>query len=102
MTVINRSDNHDPEVATHEYEELRANVLGKINRAARLTLFLRDGMSAWLRGPGDPARSGCARPATPSAASCDLGTDVPGSELVAILADAILVAGTASYFGGNK
>lgn len=35
--------------ATRKYETLRANALGDINRATEFALFLRKGMSAWLR-----------------------------------------------------
>jgi len=44
MTATNRTDTSDPAVATQQYESLRANALGEINRAPKLTLFLRDGM----------------------------------------------------------
>ena len=52
MRATNGADICDPKVATHKYEMLRANALGSINRAAGFTLFLRNGMSAWLRGAG--------------------------------------------------
>lgn len=32
-----------------EYEELRNNVLGKTNRCRGLTIFLRQGMTSWMR-----------------------------------------------------
>jgi len=92
MRTTSTTDICDSRVATQQYESLRANALGKINRAAKLTLFLRDGMSAWLRAlaePGDDRRA-IHREPSPGIAGSD--SDMPAAELVSILADAVLNA----------
>lgn len=90
----------DPEVARQHYESLRANALGQLNCASTLTLFLRDGMSAWLRAlaaPGDDRR---AIQRTPSPVIAGSDSDMPATELISILVDAILnAAETAEHIG---
>lgn len=102
MTAMNRDDNYDPEVAAEEYEKLRANALGETNRARKLTLFLRDGMSSWLRALGNHTCTKWATPPNRSGASGNLGAEVPGTGLASIVADAILAAGTVRCLGGNR
>jgi hypothetical protein len=102
MTAMNRYDNRDAEVATEEYEKLRANALGEINRAPKLTLFLRDGMSSWLRALGNHACTKWATPPNRSEAFGELGADMPGTGLASILTDAILAAGTVACLGGSR
>jgi hypothetical protein len=103
MTATNRTDTGDPEVATQQYESLRANALGEINRAPKLTLFLRDGMSAWLRALGDYGHGGRASCRQPSPVFARADADMPGAELVSILTDAILnTAATVEPFGGSR
>jgi hypothetical protein len=69
---------------------LRANTLGDINRAPGLTLFLRSGMSGWLRAiAGQKSVKRKMYPkTTPIMTKPDVG--VLGEDLVAILTDAIL------------
>ena len=92
----------DPKVITHKYEMLRANALGKINRASEFTLFLCNGMGAWLRALGG---RDCARQVIrqeTSAVFAQLDVDMPGAGLASILVDAILnAAGTARHSRGN-
>jgi len=52
MRAKKEADICDPEVITHKYEMLRANALGSMNRVSGLTVFLRNGMSAWMRAIG--------------------------------------------------
>jgi hypothetical protein len=86
MTATNGADICVPKIATRKYEILRANALGDINRAAEFTLFLRNGMSAWLRSLQE---RGCVRRET-SPVFAELDEGMPEVGLVAILADAIL------------
>ena len=103
MTATSRTDTCDPEVATQQYESLRANALGEINRAPKLTLFLRDGMSAWLRALGDHDNGCRALRWQPSAVVARLDANMPGAELASILTDAILnTTATVGHFGGNR
>ena len=91
MRAKNGADICDPKVVRHKYEMLRANALGNINRAAEFTLFLCNGMSAWLRALGG---RNCARQET-SAVFAELDMDMPWAGLASILTDAILnAAGT--------
>jgi hypothetical protein len=102
MIATNRTDLCAPEVARQQYESLRANVLGEINRAPQLTLFLRDGMSAWLRALGDHGNGCRALRRQPSAVFAKADADMPGAELASILTDAILnTAATVGHFGGS-
>jgi hypothetical protein len=89
MTATNGAHICEPKNATRKYELLRANALGDINRAAEFTLFLGNGMSAWLRSlqeRGSARRKMCKR-TTPVFAKLDVEMQEVG--LVAILADAI-------------
>jgi len=90
MTATNRADSCDPKIATRQYEILRANALGDINRAAEFTLFLRNGMSAWLRSRQERSfvHREMGKDNTPVLAELNMG--MPEVGLVAILADAIL------------
>jgi hypothetical protein len=71
--------------ATRKYETLRANALGDINRATEFMLFVRKGMSSWLRSL-HMQRAVCWQMREKTSygfADMDIG-------LAAILADAIL------------
>ncbi len=102
MRAKNGADICDPKVVRHKYEMLRANALGNINRAAEFTLFLCNGMSAWLRALGG---RGCVRQEMrqeTSSVFAELDVDMPGAALASILTDAILnAAGTARHSRGN-
>jgi hypothetical protein len=90
MTATNGAHICEPKNATRKYELLRANALGGINRATEFTLFLGNGMSAWLRSlqeRGSVCREMCKE--TPPVFA-ELDVDMPEVGLVAILADAIL------------
>ena len=103
MTTKDRTDTGDCEVAAQQYESLRANALGEGNRAPNLTLFLRDGMSAWLRALGAHGNAGRALHREPPPVSARTDPDMPGAELASILADAILnTAGRVGHFGGRR
>jgi len=92
----------DSRVGTQQYENLRENALGKINRAAKLTLFLRDGMSAWLRGLGKHGDDRRAMHREPSPVIAEADSNIPTAELVSILTDAILNATEMTgYVGGS-
>jgi len=78
----------ESKIAIRKYETLRANALGDINRAADFTIFLRNGMSAWLRALQDSVSQKMHKEATPFFAELDVG--IPEVGVVAILADAIL------------
>ena len=92
MTTKNGADICDPKVARHKYEMLRSNALGTKNRAPEFTVFLRNGMSAWLRAI--EAQDG-ARPKIrqeTSSVLTELDVHTPKSALASILTDAILNA----------
>ena len=96
MTATNGADSCDPKIAPRKYEILRANALGDINRAAEFTLFLRNGMSAWLRARQERGfvRREMGKENTPVLAELNMGIQEVG--LVAILADAILKSARAA------
>lgn len=99
MTAKNGADMCDTKGITHKYEMLRANALGNINRAPEFTLFLCNGMSAWLSALG--RRSSVVRPKT-SAVFAVPDVDMPEAGLASILTDAILnAAGAARHSRGN-
>ena len=92
MRANKKADICDPEVITHKYEMLRANALGSMNRASGLTVFLRNGMSAWMRAiGGQDSAPGKIRQQT-SYAFTELEVDMPAAGLASILTDAILNA----------
>jgi hypothetical protein len=77
--------------------------VGEINRAPQFTLFLRDGMSGWLRaleGHGHhPPTTGWRS----SSVFAGAHADMPGTELASILTDALLnTAGPVRRGGGNS
>jgi hypothetical protein len=79
---------------------LRANALVHTNRADGFMLFLRNGMSAWLRSL--QARNSVCHEMNSDAGSVftQLDVDMPEVGLIAILADAILKsARTADCWG---
>ena len=102
MTAKKGSNVCDPQLVRHNYEMLRANALGTMNRASEFTIFLRNGMSAWIRALGE---QDSARPKIrqqTSSAFTELEVDMPHAGLVAILTDAILEAARpARHSGGN-
>jgi len=81
---------------------LRANALGNMNRASEFTVFLRNGMSAWMRviGEQDSARRKIRQQT--SYAFTELDVDMPDAGLASILTDAILnAARSARHSRGN-
>lgn len=102
MRRTSTADICDSRVATQQYESLRANALGKINRAAKLTLFLRDGMSAWLRGLGRDGDDRRAMHREPSPVIAEADSNIPTVELVSILTDAVLNASGAPGCVGGR
>ena len=103
MTTTSLTDTGDLKVATQQYENLRANALGEINQAPKLTLFLRDGMSVWLHALGYHGNGCRALRRQPSAVIAAVDADMPGAELASILTDAILnIAATVGHFGGSR
>jgi hypothetical protein len=93
MTAKNSSSHScDTTLVRHTYEMLRANALGGMNRASEFTVFLRNGMSAWIRALGehDSARREIRRQR--SHAFSELELDMPHAGLASILTDAILKA----------
>ena len=92
MTAKNGSNICDPKLVRHKYEMLRANALGNMNRAAEFTVFLRNGMSAWLRAIGkqDSARREIHQ--RTSVVFTELDAGMTGAGLASILTDAILNA----------
>ncbi|TFH40341.1 MAG: hypothetical protein E4H01_16745 [Lysobacterales bacterium] len=103
MNTTDRTDTGDPEDATQQYESLRANALGEFNQAPNLTLFLRDGMSAWLCALGAPGSVRRTIYREPSPVIAGTASNMPGAELASILADAILnTAGSVGHFGGKQ
>lgn len=90
MTATNEVHICEPKSATRKYEVLRANALGHINRAAGFMLFLRNGMSAWLRSL---QKRGAVRREVHNEASsvfAELDVGMPEMGVIAILVDAIL------------
>jgi hypothetical protein len=102
MTAVNRADMCDTKVVRQKYEILRANALGSINRAPEFTLFMRIGMSAWLRALTEQR---CVqREVRQKATSVFAESDVSITEanLASILTDAILkAAGRGKHMKGN-
>jgi hypothetical protein len=97
MTVKNGVNICDPKLVRQKYEVLRANALGNMNRAYGFTVFLHNGMSAWMRAIGeqDSARGKIS-------AFSKLDADMPDAGLASILTDAILnTARSARHFRGN-
>jgi hypothetical protein len=87
-----RADIGDGKVAMKKYELLRANALGHTSRASGFTLFLRYGMSAWLRTLSD---QGCVRRKMCQDTSfvfAGAHVDMSGADLASIITDAILSA----------
>ena len=90
MKATNGANSCDPKLVRHKYEMLRANALGNVNRAPEFTIFLRNGMSAWMRTIGEQY---CFRRKTHQQTLSDfteLDVGMPKSSLASILADAIL------------
>jgi hypothetical protein len=98
MRTKNGADMRDFKDARHKYEMLRANALGNINRASEFTLFLCNGMSAWLRASGG---RDCASQQTSAVfTETDIGMSRAG--LASILTDVILnTAGDGRHSRGS-
>ena len=92
MTAKKGSNICDTKRVRHKYEMLRANALGNMNRASGFTVFLRNGMSAWMRAIGeqDSARRKICQQT--SYAFTELDVNMPDAGLASILTDAILNA----------
>jgi len=92
MTAKNGSNICDTQLVRHTYEMLRANALGTMNRASEFTVFLRNGMSAWIRAIGEQDSAQRTIRQQTSYAFTELDVDMPNAGLVSILTDAILEA----------
>ena len=92
MRVKNGVDICDPKVVTHKYEMLRANALGNMNRASEFTIFLRNGMSAWMRAVGGQDSAPRKVRQQTSYAFTEPDVYMPAAGLASILTDAILNA----------
>lgn len=95
MTATNGTDTCYPKLATRNYEILRANVLGDINRASEFTLFMRNGMIVWFHALQKRSyfREEIYKENLPGLTEPDV--DMSEGGLVAILADSILKTTTA-------
>lgn len=94
MNQPKRIETPDAEVLRREYERLRANALGELNRPRMLMVLVCQGMSAWLRvliNSTMPADRGPETPPT-VVGTVSEPVRVPGAEVAAILVDAILEA----------
>ena len=69
-----------------EYEKLRANALGQLNRPCGLLLFMQRGMSSWLRTLAGLSNSDL----LPHCPTADSTRGTSTNALVGIMADAIL------------
>jgi hypothetical protein len=102
MTVKKEGNICEPKLVRKKYEMLRANALGNMNRASGFTVFLRNGMSVWMRSIGehDSARAKICQQTSYAFTESDV--DMPGAGLTSILTDAILnVARPARHVRGN-
>ena len=100
MTAKNGANICDTKLVRHKYEVLRANALGNMNRATEFTVFLRNGMSAWMRTVGEKDSGPRKIRQQTSYAFTEL--DMPDAGLASILTDAILnAARPARHCGGN-
>jgi len=92
----------DPNLLKHTYEMLRAHALGTMNRASEFTVFLRNGMSAWMRMVGERDSGSREIPQHSSYAFTQGDADMPDPGLASILTDAILnAARPATQFRGT-
>lgn len=92
MTAQNGSNICDYNLLKHKYELLRANALGDMNRASEFTVFLRNGMSAWMRTVGDRESGSREIGQQTSYTFTEVDVDMPDAGLASILTDAILNA----------
>jgi hypothetical protein len=90
MTAKKEGNICDPKLVRKKYEMLRANALGNMNRASGFTVFLRNGMSVWMRliREQDSVRGKICQQT--SYAFTESNEDMPGADLASILTDAIL------------
>jgi len=82
----------DPKLVRHKYEMLRANALGNMNRASEFMVFLRNGMSAWMRAIGEQDSARRKIRQKTSSVFAELDVDMSKAGLASILTDAILNA----------
>ena len=102
MTMEDTIDIVDPEAVKQQYEKLRANALGELNRAPLLNVFLRSGMNSWLNGLSKQGNTYPAVGKKPPSTVIRENQKIPGIELCSILADAILnAAGTVRSLGAH-
>jgi len=80
----------DSTLLKHAYEMLRANALGTMNQASAFTVFLRNGMSAWMRLVTERDSGSRETHQQTSSACTHVDTDMPDAGLASILTDAIL------------
>lgn len=90
MTAKKGANICDPKLVRQKYEVLRANALGNMNRATEFTVFLRNGMSAWMRALGE--KDSAPRKIRQQTSYAFTEVDMPGAGLASILTDAILNA----------
>jgi hypothetical protein len=90
MKAKKGSDICNPKLVRKKYEMLRANALGNMNRASGFMVFLRNGMSVWMRSIGDQDRARGKICQQTSYAFTESGVDMPDAGLASILTDAIL------------
>ncbi len=96
------ADTCDPKLVRHKYEMLRANALGNMNRVSEFTVFLRNGMSAWMRAIGKQGSAKREIQQQTWSAFTEPDVDMPDAGLASILTDAILnAARPARHCGGN-
>ena len=90
MTAKKEANICDPKLVRKKYEMLRANALGTMNRAMEFTVFLRNGMSVWMRTVGE--RGSNPRYIRQQTSYAFTKEDMPDAGLASILTDAILNA----------
>jgi hypothetical protein len=92
----------DPNVVKQQYEKLRANALGELNRAPLLNVFIRSGMHSWLNVLSQQGNMYPSESRKPPSVAIRESRKIPGIELCSILADAILnSSGTVKSLGAH-
>jgi hypothetical protein len=92
MTAKKGFNTCDPTLLKHTYEMLRANALGTMNQAVEFTVFLRHGMSAWMRLVAERDSGSREAHQHTSYACTHVDDAMPDAGLASILTDAILNA----------
>lgn len=100
MMIMQKDSHYPPDKTRNAYEDLRANALGKSNRASGLALFLRDGMSAWLKIMQNIIKTQCKT--RPVMTTGFYESEVSEAHLASILIDIILTAKPAEFPGGKQ